>query len=221
MLARDNHEVDDGWLCDKGRFGFQMIASEDRITEPLIGSSGDLRPAAGTRRSRPPPSGLRAAGERDRGDRRRRTSNEEGYLVQRIVRGALGSPHVDSRADRARRPGRSRRSRAPELGAAIADLDSAESILVVGADPLHAMPILDLRIRKAVRRNGPRLAVASERPTALDGGAEETARYAPGDGAALPRRARRRARRRRRRRGRARGADAERLAGELRPRRDA
>ena len=28
VLARDNHEVDDGWLCDKGRFGFQMIDSE-------------------------------------------------------------------------------------------------------------------------------------------------------------------------------------------------
>ena len=30
VLARDNHEVDDGWLCDKGRFGFQMISSEVR-----------------------------------------------------------------------------------------------------------------------------------------------------------------------------------------------
>ena len=42
------------------------------------------------------------------------------------------------------------------------------------------MPILDLRIRKVVRRNGARLAVATDRPSALDGGAEETARYAPG-----------------------------------------
>ncbi len=51
---------------------------------------------------------------------------------------------------------------------------------MIGTDPLHSMPILDLRIRKAVRRNGARLAVATDRPTALDGGAEETARYAPG-----------------------------------------
>jgi NADH-quinone oxidoreductase subunit G len=60
------------------------------------------------------------------------------------------------------------------------DLDTAESILVVGCDPLHGMPILDLRIRKAVRHLGATLAVASDRPTALDGGAEETARFAPG-----------------------------------------
>jgi predicted molibdopterin-dependent oxidoreductase YjgC len=45
------------------------------------------------------------------------------------------------------------------------------------------MPILDLRIRKAVRRGDAKLAVASERPTALDGGAEAIARYAPGQAA--------------------------------------
>src|SRR6185295_6015201 len=53
-------------------------------------------------------------------------------------------------------------------------------ILVLGCDPLHAMPILDLRIRKCVRRHGAALAVATDRPSALDGGADETARYAPG-----------------------------------------
>ena len=58
-------------------------------------------------------------------------------------------------------------------------------MLLVGADPLNAMPILDLRLRKAVRHSGLRLVIASERPTALDGGAEETARYLPGEGAAF------------------------------------
>jgi NADH-quinone oxidoreductase subunit G len=45
---------------------------------------------------------------------------------------------------------------------------------------MQSSPILDLRIRKAIRRNGARLAVATERPTALDGGAESIARFAPG-----------------------------------------
>ena len=56
-------------------------------------------------------------------------------------------------------------------------------ILVLGTDPLHSSPILDLRVRKAIRRNGARLVVATERPTALDGGAEAIARYAPGEAA--------------------------------------
>ena len=199
VLARDNNEVDDGWLCDKGRFGFQMFdcRGPDR--------------ADGAPRRRPPTREL------GRGDRRRRrraagrgertaaivgggTSNEEGWLVQRIVRGPRRQQSTSSSA-RAARPRRAAPARPPRAErAAMADLDYAGAILVIGTDPLHEMPILDLRIRKAVRRNGPAARVASERPTALDGGAEAAVRYAPGEAAALPRRPRRRARRRRRRR---------------------
>jgi NADH-quinone oxidoreductase subunit G len=179
VLARDNHDVDDGWLCDKGRFGFQMIASEERIVEPRSGGSRagweQALEAAATR--------LRAAGERSAAIVGGQSSNEEGYLTQRILRRALGSPHVTSTDEL---PGRALRAlAAPELAASVSDIDAAESILVIGVDPLHAMPILDLRLRKAVRQGGARLVVASDRPTALDGGAEETARYAPGDGAAF------------------------------------
>src|SRR5215831_8662652 len=40
VLARDHKEVDDGWLCDKGRFGYQAIHSADRITEPMVRDGG-------------------------------------------------------------------------------------------------------------------------------------------------------------------------------------
>ena len=180
VLARDHSEVDDGWLCDKGRFGYQMAESEQRITQPLVREGGELRPASWGQALQASAAGLRQAGERAAAIVGGSSSNEEGYLAQRILRRGLGSPHVDSRAG-----GSINRSLAiefarPELAARVADLDSAESILVIGCDPLHAMPILDLRIRKAVRRHGARLALATDRPSALDGGAEEVARYAPG-----------------------------------------
>jgi NADH-quinone oxidoreductase subunit G len=210
VFPRDNHDVDNGWLCDKGRFGFQMVASGERLTEPTVGGAkvGWERAldAAAER--------LRAAGERTAVIVGGQASNEEGYLAQRIVRRALASPHVGAVDELAAAPLRA--LSAPELGAAVADIDHADSILVVGVDPLHAMPILDLRLRRAVRHGNTRLVVASERPTALDGGAEETARYAPGEAGAFlaalgdelgddpapdgPLR-----------------ADAERIAGELRP----
>ncbi len=178
VLARDNAEVDDGWLCDKGRFGYQMISSPERITEPLVKG----QPATWEEALEAAAAGLRAAGERTAALVGGQVSNEEGYLTQRIVRQALGSPHVDSRAG----DGPSRddliRLSDPAIGAAVSDIDSADSILVIGCDPLHSMPIIDLRIRKAVRRHGTRLAVASDRPTALDGGAEETVRYGPVSG---------------------------------------
>jgi NADH-quinone oxidoreductase subunit G len=52
---------------------------------------------------------------------------------------------------------------------------------------MHSMSILDLRIRKAIRRNGARLVLATERPTSLDGGASEVERILPGvDGSFVP-----------------------------------
>ena len=178
VLARDNEDVDAGWLCDKGRFGFQMIAAEDRIVEPRVGGSRagwDAALDAAAER-------LRAAGPRAAAIVGGQASNEEGYLVQRIVR-TLGSPSVTTidELDAAL----ARDLAAPELAASVGDLDTAESILVLGTDPLNSMPILDLRIRRAVRHGRTRLVVASERPSALDGGAEETARYAPGESAAF------------------------------------
>jgi NADH-quinone oxidoreductase subunit G len=175
-IARDNAEVDDGWLCDRGRYGFEMFGAEERVTAPRLRGGGEPGWDESIARAA---DGLRAAGAASAaivGD----ASNEEGYLVQRLLREALGSPHVESR----RAGGASRetllRLARPELALRMREIDEADAILVVGTDPLHEMSILDLRIRKAVRRNGARLAVATERPTALDGGAAAVARYAPG-----------------------------------------
>jgi NADH-quinone oxidoreductase subunit G len=183
VLARDNTEVDDGWLCDKGRFGYQMVESADRITEPMVRRGGELSPVSWEEAVDAAAKGLAAAGKRTAAIVGGSSSNEEGYLTQRIVRKPLGSPHVESRPAGGGAPGELidllEQSR-PQLGASVSDLDRAESILVIGTDPLHTMPILDLRIRKAVRLRGARLAVATDRPSSLDGGAEETARYAPG-----------------------------------------
>ena len=142
--------------------------------------AGGAGRSSGATRSRRPPRGCwagKGACAAIVGD----ASNEEGYLVQRILREALGSPNVDSRVSGG--PGREAlvRLAQPELSARVRDIDDADAVLVVGTDPLHSSPILDLRIRKAMRRNGVRLAVATDRPTTLDGGAEAVARYAPGE----------------------------------------
>jgi NADH-quinone oxidoreductase subunit G len=233
VLDRHHPDVDDGWLCDKGRFGYQMGESEERITGPLVRQGGELRPASWDDALAAAAEGLRQAGERTAALLGGASSNEEGYLAQRIARRALRSPHVESRPDgghlgESRRTGgrgpgsvvldHLRMAFAPELAAQVSDLDGAASILVLGTDPLHSMPILDLRIRKAVRLHGARLAIATERPSALDGGAEETARYAPQTaeaflqalGAELGVEGRERAP------GEL-GADAERIAGALKP----
>src|SRR5688572_21335408 len=181
VLARDNHEVDDGWLCDKGRFGFQMFHSEDRLLGPMVRTAGALHKASWDEALQKAAQGLKAAGPRTAILIGSQASNEEGYLLQRIAREALGSPHVDSRAGHGLARETALALGRPELSASMADVDNAKTVLVVGTDPLHSMPILDLRLRKAMRNHGTRVAVVSDRPTALDGGADETLRYAPGD----------------------------------------
>jgi NADH-quinone oxidoreductase subunit G len=216
VLARDNHDVDDGWLCDKGRFGFQMIASADRITEPMVRSGGELQPVTWAEALDAAAAGLRAAGKATAAIAGGSTSNEEGYLAQRIMRSALGSPHVDSRAGGALTHRHAVALSSPELSAKVADIDEADSVLILGADLLHQMPILDLRVRKAIRRDGTRVAIATDRPTSLDGGADETARYEPGNASGFLGALTGELTGERRADGEA-GTDAERIAGVLRP----
>jgi NADH-quinone oxidoreductase subunit G len=185
VLARDNHEVDDGWLCDRGRFGFQMIHSPERITRPMARQGGELRPVSWPEAIEAAANGLREHGSETAALVGGQSSNEEGWLVQRLLRGALGSAHVDSRRAGGAPAALDRELGRPELAASLADVDAADAVLVVGTEPLHEMPILDLRLRKAVRRHGLTLAVASDRPSSLDGGAAETARYTPRDAAAM------------------------------------
>ena len=85
------------------------------------------------------------------------------------------------RGARLRRAAPSRaRSRASDLSARVSDIDHADAILVLDTELVDEAPILDLRVRKAVRRNGARLVVASSRPSTLDGAASAALRFAPG-----------------------------------------
>ena len=174
----------------RGRRRLALRQGPLRLPDDLLGgadhrAAARAATAAGWERGARGRGGASSARARpDRRDRRRR-GLQRGGLPGAADRPRRARLAARDRARRAARRRRWRRSRPPELGAPIAAIDDAESILVIGADPLHAMPILDLRLRKAVRHNELRLVIASERPTALDGGAEETARYAPGDAAAF------------------------------------
>src|SRR5205807_4836529 len=100
---------------------------------------------------------------------------------QRLVREALGSPHIDSRLGGPIPLELARGLAAPELQATVPDLEFAHTVLVVGSELLDDAPIIDLRIRKGVRRRGVQLAVATARPSALDANAQVVIRCEPGE----------------------------------------
>ena len=148
---------------------------------------GELRPASWEQALR----GRRGARREKAGARRAlaggETTNEEAFLLQRLLREGLGSGDLDSRA---RRRGAARAWRArwprPALQATVPDLEFAHAVLVARlrparrrADPRPADPQGRAPPRRAARgRDEPR-------PSALDPNAERTVRFAPGAGEAL------------------------------------
>ncbi|MCD6725792.1 MAG: NADH-quinone oxidoreductase subunit NuoG [Solirubrobacteraceae bacterium] len=185
VLQRDHEGVDNGWLCDKGRFAYQAIHVDERVTEPLIRDGGTLRAVPWELALETAAAALRRAGGRVAALAGGETTNEEGFLLQSLVRDALGSPDVDSRRGGTLPLELHRALVAPALQASVPDLQYAHAVLVLDTEPVDDIPILDLRIRRGVRHQGVRLFVATSRPSSLDDRARGIVRYAPGAGEAF------------------------------------
>lgn len=92
--------TNDGNLCVKGRFAYDFVHSEDRLTEPLVRSeSGELRPASWERALQLAARGLLGVRERHGADAlafvsSSRCTVEENYLVQKLARAVFGTNNV-------------------------------------------------------------------------------------------------------------------------------
>ncbi len=180
VLSRQHDGIDDGWLCDKGRFAYQSVHVDQRVTHPLLRVDGELVPVGWDRALDEAAAALNAAGAQSAAIAGGETTNEEGWLLQELMRGGLGSANVDSRHGGTLPRELHAALHTPTLQAAVPDLEFAHAVLVLDCEPVDDAPILDLRIRKGVRRNRVKLAVASSRPSSLDPNATVIARYAPG-----------------------------------------
>jgi NADH-quinone oxidoreductase subunit G len=162
VQARANPEVDDGWLCDRGRFAYPRLGGEERVRQPLVRDGGELRPVSWERALTEAAAGLRRAGARTGAIAGGGTTNEEGLLLARLLREGLGSPHLDSRTAGGKLPLQLHRALAdPSLQARVSDLEFAHAVLLLECEPIADAAILDLRLRKGVRRHGMKLLRAS------------------------------------------------------------
>jgi NADH-quinone oxidoreductase subunit G len=172
VLSREHGEVDDGWLCDRGRFAYPALSAVPpsdgaspldpnlRITEPLIRDGGELRPVSWERALEEAAAGLSRAGARTGALVGGEATNEEGYLLARLMREGLSSPHVDSRRAGTLGLELHRALNDPRLQARVSDLEFAHAVLVLETDPIEDAAILDLRLRKGARRHGMRIVQA-------------------------------------------------------------
>ncbi len=151
----------------------------------MIRDGGELRPVSWERALDEAASALKRAGTNVGAIAGGDTTNEEGHLLARLMREGVGSGDLDSRANGTLALDAQRALGAVATQATVADLEFAHAVLVLDCEPVDDMPILDLRIRKGVRRRGVKLSVATSRPSSLDANARHSVRFAPGSGEAF------------------------------------
>ncbi len=172
LMSRTNDAIDDGWLCDRGRWGFEFVNSPQRIRTPLIRYNNKLEPAtwdealymiASRLRNIADRHGAKAIG----GIGSTRTTNEEAYLFQKLLREVIGSPNVDHHHGYFSGPRDRLTGRPWMMTNSIADIEKASHIVLIASDPYQRQPILNLRIKKALR-GGAQIYIVNEGETELD-----------------------------------------------------
>ncbi len=155
--SRVNDAIDDGWLCDRGRYGFAGATSPDRPLKPQLRRDGKLVEVSWEEAFEAAVEGLDQA-EKVGAVCGPSVSNEAGFALVGLMRGTLSSPHLDHRRGL---------SEPVEATAKIHGLDTVDLIVVLDCDPTETHPVLDLRIKKGLR-NGARLVTLHSEPVGLD-----------------------------------------------------
>jgi NADH-quinone oxidoreductase subunit G len=144
--SRENLDVDDGWLCDVGRYSFpqfQRTAQE----RPQIRRNGTLEPVTYEEAIAFTADALKGAGRQAAGWASPAASNEELFLFQRLFREVLASPHLDHRSAVLED------AEPDDMTLPIADIERCDHVVVLGGqDVIDAAPVLHLRLFKSQRK---------------------------------------------------------------------
>lgn len=190
-------------LCVKGRFGFDYVASPERLTTPLIRREGTAKgPTDGLDPANPlthfreaswdealdfAASGLAAVrdargGKALAGFGSAKCSNEEAYLFQKLVRTGFGSNNVDHCTRLCHASSVAALMETIGSGAVTAPFNAVEDadvIIVIGANPVENHPVAATYFKQAAKR-GAQLIVMDPRGQALKRHATHMLQFAPG-----------------------------------------
>jgi NADH-quinone oxidoreductase subunit G len=166
MVPRENEEINETWIADRDRFGFEGMYSGDRISQPMLRVGGALQAvdwevalnaaAEGLQKSaagNPAATGFLASPM---------STIEELYLLAQVARG-LGCANIDHRLRQLDFRAQENEAPYPHLGLKIADVERLEGVLIVGSDLRREMPMLAHRIRKAAVTGGAQVAFLNPR----------------------------------------------------------
>jgi formate dehydrogenase major subunit len=184
--------VNRGHACVKGRFAYGFVSSPERLTTPLVRRGDRLEPASW-------PEALGVVADRLRritagsgpdavaAISSARATNEENYLLQKLMRAVIGTNNVDNCSRICHAP--SAAGLAASFGLAggtnpAEDIDRTDCFLLAGCNPTEAHPVIGARITQRVLA-GARLVVIDPRRTELARLADVHLRCRPGSNVAV------------------------------------
>lgn len=180
IVSRENSGVDDGWLCDTGRFGFENLNGENRLKVPLVKEEGifkestfddALKHIAGKlfeTAEKYGPDSVAAIGSHQ-------CTNEDNYIFGKFFTEVVKSSNVDFGHCSEVLDNLLPLSEKIRWGK-VKSLNKSGLILIFGADVSKLVPVLDLRIKKCVE-NGTLLAIFNDSSVELSGYALKTITY--------------------------------------------
>ncbi len=167
VVPRENEEINETWIADRDRFGFEGIYSSERVEQPMLRIDGALRAVdwevALTAAAEALQKATASHGAASLGFLASPMATvEEMYLLSRIAR-SLGCNNIDHRLRQLDFGAQEREPAFPSLGLKIADIEALEGVLIVGSNLRREVPMLAHRIRKAAVKGGATVAFLNPR----------------------------------------------------------
>jgi len=175
-LPRQNEQVNEIWICDKGRFTYHFTESEDRLARPLVKKNGKLATASWKTAIEETSNELRSKKGEVVVLAGGRLSNEDLLNLKQLAEGLGGEALLNTHMG----GGEMTTSYGVSAGMNFAEMGKGSTILVIASDLYNEAPIWYLRLKLAVKR-GATLIVAGARETKLERYARFVIRYSYGD----------------------------------------
>jgi formate dehydrogenase alpha subunit len=189
---------DDGYnkgnLCVNGRFGYAAFNSSGRLTTPMVKDASGYQQktgweqALGTVASKLKEIVKANGGSAVAGIGSPRVTNEESYLFQKFLRGAVGTNNIDSEARLGFLPAQVIQYEMLGYSGgtyAMDSIENASAVIVIGSDLKTESPGFAYRVIQAATKNDAKLVVATSRVTSMNKFANTFLQYRPGSEAFL------------------------------------
>ena len=157
IQAPETAEVNEGHTCLKGRFAFEFYNHPERLREPMIRKNGKFEAVSWEEAYTFIATKLVTIKEKYGADAiggisSSRATNEENYLMQKMLRVAIGTNNIDGCARVCHAPTAYGMQQSFGTGAAtnsIEDLKKTDAIFLFGANPIKGHPVTGARIKQA------------------------------------------------------------------------